>query len=197
MFVLLKIENELLTKVLTYLKRLKIWHRTFPQKVYDVVVTAEDRIEAIKRNHICNKLNPKNAWETCASFVEIWDHDNLGRGPWPRQDDEIERNGDSAPPGRGYVTMPDGERKRVAGDCANPTGLNYISCPTWCPFYQPTTIEGLIHMAESTAAVHEQRVRQLRDQVETLRATEEGYEAAIASGKVWRYESGKFVVTAP
>lgn len=197
MFVLINIDGALLTKVLAYLKRLGIWHRQFPEKVYDVIVTPQDRVEAIRRNHNRGQLNPNRAWETCASFVQAWDWDSMGRGPWPRRENAIERNGDNAPPGKGYVTVPGGQPKRVAGECANPTGLDYIWCTHWCPHYQPTTIEGLIYMAESTAAVHEARAATLRRQADWLRQVDAGYEQAISSGKVWRYENGKFVITEP
>lgn len=195
MYILLRVKDDsLLSKVRTYLKRL--WVREFNEPEYRVDVTAEERARLV-RPMSSERLNPKRAWETCASFVEAWDWDSMGRGPSPKTEYELKKSGrNTAPRGKGWLKI-DGRRVRVAGECANPTMLNDISCPMWCTKYEPTSIEAHIYVAEQVALEHERRAEALRRQIEFLRQTDKGYREVIRTGGVFGYRDSQFVVTDP
>ncbi|MEK7567568.1 MAG: hypothetical protein AAB513_01435 [Patescibacteria group bacterium] len=194
MYILLRVEEGLFGKVLDFLRGLDIWFKEFNEPEYRIEVTAEERKKEIHIRHAKGYLNPGAAWKTCASFVRIWDHDSLGRGPWPKSEEEIERRGDSAPKGMGYLVDGD-KRTRVAGQCGNPVQLNYISCPKWCTQYQPASIDAMVHVAETVAAEHKRRAELLLRQAEFLKATEMNYRQVIANGGVFEYRGGKFVIS--
>ncbi len=196
-YLLIQVKEPLLTKLLNYLKRLKIWHKLLPRKYYDVQVTAEDRLERLKKSRRGN-LNPPAAWETCRHCAEIWDWDPMGRGPDPLSDSQLRKPGaNQAPRGKGWVETRFGSRQRVAGECKNPLRLNFFSCPKWCLDYEPTTVEGLVWLMERTAEEHEQRVQELRGQIAFLQESEIGFEEAIATGRVWDYKNGRFALITP
>lgn len=186
MYILLKVDNPILGKILSYLKRSRVWYRLFEEKMYNAIVTSEDRI-ATKHQLNRGQINPKRAWETCQSFREIWDWDSMGRGPW------VSGKG-KAPTGKGYVIDRFGNKCRVAGDCVNPQMLNYISCPDWCPNYQPTTIEGLIYLSDQARNEHIRRAESLSRQTDFLKQTELSYEEAIKTGKIIEYVDGRFIM---
>ncbi|MBM2820373.1 MAG: hypothetical protein HW405_133 [Candidatus Berkelbacteria bacterium] len=190
MYILLRIDDsKILAKVLTYLARLKVWHRQFKEKVYDVRVSVQDRIARMHRtNRTDYYLNPSAAWSTCAHFVQAWDYDSLGR-IHPLMDSELARSGaDKAPYGKGWVIDSLGKKRRVAGECKNPLMLNDISCPMWCHDYQPTTVEGWTHLATQIAEEHEHRAAIIRQQLAFLVESEMSYEEAIRTDKIWVYE---------
>ena len=191
-WVLLHIEISVWAKVQKYLQRLGVFFRTFPQIEYRVVVTAEERNAA--RSNRGGDLNPPQAWKTCASCKQVWDEES--RGPWPKYPHELERTGNTAPRGKGWVEDQYG-RRRVAGECANPIMLNYISCPMHCTRYEPTTIEGLVWLSEHVAEEHRRRAELLQNQAEFLRQTAMTYEEVIASGKVFSHRGGRFQLADP
>jgi len=190
MWVLVRVEESLLRRLTDYFKEHGIWFKFFSEKVYDIRVTAEDRIKAFQSRRTSYYVNPSAAWRTCKQLREIWDWDNLGRGPWA---DSYGRSKNQAPRGKGWITNASGHRQRVAGDCKNPNMLNYISCPMWCPDYEPTTIEGMIYLMETTAAEHDRRAATLRSQIEFLKHSEQTFEEAIKGGKIADYRDGEFV----
>lgn len=192
MYILLRVKDDsLLNKVRAYLKRLGCWVREFNEPEYRVDVTAEERVEAFRRHRGQGSyVNPPAACATCASMKQIWDWDSMGRGPWAA----MKHDPNTAPHGKGWVRDRDG-RHRVAGECANPTMLNHISCPMWCPKYEPTSIEAHIYVAKRVIEEHEHRAKELRMQIEFLRQSDTGYREVIRTGGVFEYRNGKFVVT--
>ena len=85
----------------------------------------------------------------------------------------------------------------VAGECANPTALNHISCPMWCPKYEPTSTEARIFVNERVIEEHERRAETLRREIEFLRETDLTYREAISGGTVSEYRDGRHAVTEP
>lgn len=171
---LIKINSpSFLGKVRKYLKGLGFWFKEFNDTEYKIEVTAEERSKTHRGNRNTN-LNPPKAWETCASLVQIWDWDELGRGPWPNN-----------------------REIQPAGECANPSMLSYISCPKSCIKYKPTNIEASIYIAERVAEEHERRAKVLRYQVQFLKTTDLQYREAIKIGGMFIYENGKFIIRLP
>lgn len=193
MYLLIKVNDiAILEKVRGFLSQLGLWFKEFSDPEYRVDVSAEERSQVLRNRGCHGSLNPNRAWETCNFFVHVWDLDNLGR-IWPKDEEEIERTGDTAPEGKGWIL--DGEEKiRVAGECANPRMLNNISCPKWCEKYEPMSIEAAIFVAEQVAKEHERRVLMLHKQIEYLRATDLLYREAIKTGGVFEYKEGKFII---
>jgi hypothetical protein len=175
MWVLIRVDHTLLSRVLMYLTGLRIWFKKFEEKEYRLEITDEDREERASQSK--RDINPGAAWKTCASLRQIWDWDNLGRGPWP-DNNQGDKRPDPAPRGKGWIMTPHG-RERVAGDCANPVALNYISCPKICLEYQPTTVAGQTFLMEHAATEHEERAAMLRKRIVRLRQAEEQYETSI------------------
>ena len=193
MYMLIRIEDvSVLEKVRKYFKRLGYWLREFNEPEYHINVTAEERVERILVTR-SGQLNPNAAWRTCASFVRAWDWDSLGRGPSPKSDYDLKRTHNAAPRGKGYVKVR-GEDQRVAGECANPTMLHYISCPLWCPKYQPTSIEAAIYVAKQIASEHEQRAAALYRQIESLERCDKGYREAVEKGCVFDFRGETFAI---
>jgi len=191
MYILIRIEDgTVLKKVCEYLRRLKCWFREFNEPEYRITVSAEERAKKIPA-HMDGNLNPPRAWETCASLVQIWNWDSLNRGPWICG---IKQN--TAPRGKGFIEF-EGRKVRVAGECANPTALNYISCPMWCPKYEPTNIEAAIFVAQQVAKEHERRAAALYRQIEFLEKTDMGYREAVGTGAVFDYRGGTFIIPLP
>jgi len=155
-----------------YLKKMKFWVREFSEPRYNVRVTAEERLANLTQRE---DLNPPRAWETCSSLVQIWDWDPLGRGPWPADNSDF--NGkDPAPRRKGFITSEDGNRqKRIAGECANPLRLNYISCPKFCTKYTPIGTEPVIYVLEKTIGELERRIATLRAEIDTVRSADKQY----------------------
>lgn len=195
MYVLIRIKDSLiLEKVRKYVGLLGLWLKEFNEPEYRVDVTAEERTQVL-RNHNCEgSLNPPNAWKTCSSLVQIWDWDNLGRGPWRANDGVYTSKNDPAPNGKGWV-IEKGRKIRVAGECAAPRNLNYITCHQWCTKYEPRSIDASIFVAEQVAKEHERRAKILRSQIEYLKQTDLNYREAIKTGGVFEYKNGKFVIT--
>lgn len=173
MWILARVDDTLVAKVLSYLSKRRVWFKKFPEKIYTMEVSAEDREERIRKTH-SGSMNPPAAWETCKSMKKIWDWDNMDRGPWPNPDPKP----NPAPHGKGWL-MENGHRVRVAGECANPTMLNYISCWRWCPMYEPTTVEGQVFLMKQTAEEHEVRASTLRSQIIHLQQSEAEFEQSI------------------
>lgn len=196
MYLLINIDNvAVLEKVREYLKRFNLWFKEFDDPEYRVEVSAEERAQVIHRSGCHGSLNPNRAWETCASFVQAWDFDNLGR-IWPKSEDELKRNGDTAPDGKGWITR-DGKKIRVAGECGAPSNLSDIYCPKWCTKYEPVSIEATVFVAEQVAKEHERRAQMLRGQVEYLKTTDLLYREAIKMGGIFEYKDGKFIIQHP
>lgn len=184
MWIVLKTDdNGLLQKIVNYLRRLGVFHRLFEGATYNLAVTVKDRLERLRGSRTHAYFNPPRAWETCASCKQVWDWDNLGRGPHAKDKYDLrKRGGNTAPRGKGWVMNQHGHRIRVAGECANPTALSYISCPMWCPCYTPTTIEGLTFLIQSDIKEHQARIGELRRFLEFCRQSEAGFKEAIAVG---------------
>lgn len=193
MYLLIKVENiAVLEKVREYLNRIGLWFKEFNDPEYRVDVSAEERSQVLHSRGCHGYINPPRAWETCASFVQVWDLDNLGR-IWPKNEGEIERSGDTAPEGKGWI-ISGNKKARVAGECADPLSLNDISCPKWCTKYRPMSIEAAIFVAEQVIQEHERRVQVLQRQVEYLKTTNLSYREAVKTGGVFEYEKGRFVI---
>lgn len=193
MYLLIKVSNTaVLEKIREFLGRFGLWFKEFNDPEFRVDVSAEERSQFLHNRGCHGSLNPWRAWETCSSFVQAWDFDNLGR-IWPKDESELERTGDTAPEGKGWIIY-DGKKRRVAGECADPIMLNDISCHTWCTKYEPMSIEAAIFVAEQVAKEHERRAQVLRSQVEYLKATDLQYREAIKTGGVFEYKEGKFVI---
>ncbi len=90
-----------------------------------------------------------------------------------------------------------GRNVRVAGECANPEMLNYISCPLSCTKYQPTSIEAAVCVARQVAEEHERRAKALYNQIEFLEKTDKEYREAIETGAVFDYRGGTFIIPPP
>ena len=174
MWILVRVDDSLLAKVLNYLTNLKIWFRKFEEKEYNSEISAEDRLSRIQHTRQ-GSMNPPVAWKTCGSLKQIWDWDP--RGPSARY--KGDRGPDPAPWGKGWITAANGSRQRVAGECANPTMLHFISCPQWCPSYTPATVAGRTWLMEQAAEEHEARAGVLRRQVIHLRESEVQYQESI------------------
>jgi len=190
-YVLLQVPSGLLTRLVAYLRKLRIWYKLFPETAYKVVVTVEERTErlhSMRNSRREGYLNPPASWRTCRHCREIWDWDSLGRGPHVPVDPKKSK----APKGKGWFAGGQWRRARVAGDCKNPPMLNYISCHMWCLDYEPTSVEALTYLEEAVAQEHMRRAEELRGQAELLKTSQLGYEEVIAEGKVWRYEGGRF-----
>jgi len=195
MYVLIRIKySVVLEKVRKYLGLLGVWIKEFNEPEYCVDVTAEEREQFLHNRNCDGSLNPPNAWKTCSSLVQIWDWDNLGRGPYPARESILEKKNDPAPSGKGWV-IEKGKRIRVAGECAAPRSLNYITCYKWCTRYEPTSIDATVFVAEQVIAEHERRAKMLRSQIEYLKQTDLDYRQAIKTGGVFEYKNGKFVIT--
>lgn len=193
MYIVLRINSSvLLERVRKYLKRIGCWAREFNDPEYRVQVTAEERQKHLQVVRDGN-LNPGAAWKTCASFVRAWDWDSLNRGPYPKSDYELKRTHDTAPRGKGYVII-NGTKQRIAGECANPTFLNYISCPMWCTKYQPTNIEAAVFIAMEVAKEHERRAAVLYRHIESFKDADKKYREAIHEGCVFNSDDEKFKV---
>jgi len=196
MYILIRTKDGvILEKIRDYLRRIGCWFREFNDPEYRISVSAEERVKNIQERQ-SGQLNPPGAWETCASFVEIWDWDSMDRGPWAKSPSEIEQNGDTAPKGKGFLTI-GGRKIRVDGECANPTKLSYISCPKWCTKYEPTSIESLVYLTRQVAKEHERRATALHHQIEILERTDKTYREVIETGDAFNYRDGKFVIPAP
>ncbi|MDO8604527.1 MAG: hypothetical protein Q7K40_04015 [bacterium] len=196
MYLLINVDDiAILEKVRKFLGRLGLWLKEFNDPEYRVDVSAEERSQVIHSRGCRGDLNPSRAWETCNSFVQAWDFDNLGR-IWPKDKADIERTGDSAPEGKGWV-VEDGKKIRVAGECAAPRKLSDISCPKWCTKYEPMSVPAVIFVAQQVIQEHERRIQVLRRQVEYLKTTDLLYQEAIKTGGVFEYKDGKFTISPP
>lgn len=168
MYLLIRVDEEsLLNRIIAYLKRLKIWHKQFREKIYQKTVSVEERIEKVRAVTGWPTLNPPRAWETCKHAKEIWAWDSMGRGPWDT--------------GKIVATLsnPKAQKREHAGICKNPEHLNYISCPLNCPDYEPTTIEGICWLLTQMAKIHEEKAMAARETIEKLKRQELKYEEAI------------------
>lgn len=196
MYLLIKVGNTtVLEKIRAFLGKLGLWFKEFNDPEYRVDVSAEERSQFLYNRGCNGSLNPWRAWETCNSFVQAWDFDNLGR-IWPKNESEIERCGDTAPESKGWII--DGNKKiRVAGECADPLSLNHISCPKWCTKYEPINTKAAIFVAEQIVQEHERRAQVLRRQIEYLKTTDLLYSEAVKTGCVFEYKNGKFVIQHP
>lgn len=193
MYLLIKVRDiTVLEKIRAYLHSFGLWFKEFNDTEYRADVSAEERSQVLHNRGCRGSINPVRAWETCNSFVQVWDWDNLGR-IWPKSEDEIKRCGDTAPEGKGWV-IEDGKKIRVAGECDAPRMLNDISCPKWCTKYEPISIEAAIFVAEQVIQEHERRAQVLQKQVEYLKTTDLLYREAVKTGGVFEYEKGKFVI---
>ncbi|MFZ2303573.1 MAG: hypothetical protein WAV98_02150 [Minisyncoccia bacterium] len=196
MYLFIKVDNVgVIEKVCEYLLRLGLWFKKFDDTEYRVDVSAEERSQFLHNRGCRRSLNPWRAWETCNSFVQAWDFDNLGR-IWPKDESEIKRNGDTAPKGKGWI-IEHGKKIRVAGECAAPENLKHIFCYKWCTKYEPMSIESAIFVAEQVAKEHERRAQVLRRQIEYLETTDMQYREAIKTGGEFEYKNGKFVISTP
>ncbi len=193
MYLLIKVNNTtILEKVCEYLGHLGLWFKKFDDPEYRVDVSAEERSHVLSDRGCKGAINPHRAWETCNSFVHVWDRDNLGR-IWPKDESEIKITGDTAPKGKGWIIY-DGKKRRVAGECADSIMLNHISCTKWCTKYEPMSIDAAIFVAEQVAKEHERRAQVLRRQIEYLKTTDLLYREAIETGGIFEYDKGKFVI---
>ena len=196
MYLLIKVsDNTIVEKIRAYLNSFGLWFKAFNDPEYLVDVSAEERSQVLHNRGCRGSINPIRAWETCASFVQAWDIDNLGR-IWPKAEWEIKKYGDSAPEGKGWV-IEDGKKIRVAGECAAPRMINHISCYLWCTKYEPISIEAAIFVAEQVIQEHERRAQVLCRHVEYLKTTDLLYREAIKTGGVFEYKEGKFVIMRP
>lgn len=196
MYLLIKVSDvAVLEKIRAYLHSFGLWFKEFNDPEYRVDVSAEERSQVLHNRGCHGSLNPPRAWETCNSFVQAWDWDNIGR-IWPKDESGIKRCGDTAPEGKGWI-IEDGKKIRVAGECGAPRSLNDISCPKWCTKYEPMIIDAAIFVAEQVIQEHERRVQVLRRQVEYLKTTDLLYREAVETGGVFEYEKGKFVIRKP
>lgn len=196
MYLLIKIDEvAILEKVRTLLNQFGLWFKEFNDPEYRVEVSAEERSQVIHNRGCRGSLNPNRAWETCDSFVQAWDFDNLGR-IWPKSEYELKTKGDTAPKGKGWIIEGD-KRIRVAGECSNPSMLSDISCPKWCQKYEPMSIEAAIFVSEKAVEEHERRTQVLRGQIKYLKTTDLSYREAIKEGGIFEYKDGKFVVQHP
>lgn len=193
MYLLIKVNDVAgLEKIREYLGKLGLWFKEFNDPEYRVDVSPAERAQVIHDRGCRESLNPHNAWRTCGSFVRAWDFDNLGR-IWPKDKADIERKGDTAPEGKGWI-IEDGKKIRVAGECGNPKMLTDISCDKWCQEYEPTSIDAAIFVAEQVAQEHERRAQVLRRQIDYLKTTDLQYRDAIKTGGIFEYKDGKFVI---
>jgi hypothetical protein len=191
MHILIKVPDSnvaMLESVKKWLRKSGIWFKGFDDTAYEVDVTSSTRKQSSKHD-----LNPGRSWETCGSLVRIWDWDSLGRGPYPNND--IGRKGviDPAPRGKGWTGEGDAKR-RLAGECANPDNLHYISCPKSCEVYVPTNLEAFTFLAEAVAAEHIRRAELLRKKVAELNKNEAAYREAVRIGALPEYKEGKFTL---
>ncbi|MFA5997523.1 MAG: hypothetical protein WC791_03485 [Candidatus Paceibacterota bacterium] len=196
MYVLIRINSDtILQKVRKYLALLGLWVKEFNDPEYRVDVSAEERAQVIHSRGCRGSLNPNRAWESCASFVQVWDWDNLGR-IWPKHETDLKKKGDTAPQGKGWII--EGDKKvRVAGDCGNPTGLSDIYCPKWCEKYEPINTTAAIFVAEQVIEEHERRAKMLRAQIERLKQIDLQYREVIKTGGIFEYKDGKFIISTP
>jgi len=173
-------------RLIAYLKKNKIVHCLFHDRIYDVRVKAEDRNEAFGRKS--GQTNSGGAWHTCATLVQVWDWDSMGRGPYPKSDYDLKKPGsNTAPRGKGWVMTKFG-RKRVAGECANPTKLEYFNCNMSCPKYVPRNTEGMAYVLSQIADIHEQRAAQIRKEIERLKKTDELFSEIVSNSAVIKRE---------
>lgn len=195
-WILIRVESEgLLIRVIKYLKRNKVFHKLFSEVEYRVTVTAEDRLRRNRGNRGDTLyMNPPRAWETCASCTVIWDWDSEGRGPYSLSRERRGKGVNKAPRGKGWIDTGRGYKQRVAGDCASPNDLNYITCPHYCLHYKPIAFDGLYWLANRTIEEHRRRIDQLERSIEFWRSTTKAYEDVCRTGGFLRYEKGRFVL---
>jgi hypothetical protein len=188
MYILIKVGDDgLLAKVRKYLAKLGVWIKEFKDPVYRVDVSVEEREEVIRANRCEGDLNPPAAWSTCASFVQAWDWDSLGRGPAR----VLHGDKSKAPRGKGWGTLPNGNKMQVAGECGNPSMLTYLSCPKWCDKYEPASMEAYIFVANAVMVEHERRANALKHHIASLQVTDMNYRQAVRTGGIFLYKGGK------